>query len=200
MRLMNGAMTFGWLLLSVWQTHVGMAPALQPTPLEAFAGLPATRIAWSQEVGRLDTPEAHAVVTVLILEDTAQPPDRMRGVRIDLRNRDSKDQVYLGEDTLGAYTNALDEISQTTPGFRNTARDSVAPGGTSYLGAGLFWYGDNTPRVHALSAAYYFAPDSEGLCLSAFKEPEFRFPDQDASQFSAIIARAIDQLKKSLNP
>jgi len=79
MRLVCGATTFGWLLLSVWQTHVGMA--LQPTPLEAFAGLPATHVAWSQEVGRLDTTEAHAVVTALILEDTAQPPDRMRGIR-----------------------------------------------------------------------------------------------------------------------
>jgi hypothetical protein len=47
---------------------------LQPTTLEAFARMPATRVAWSKEVGRIETKESRAIVTALILEDTAQPP------------------------------------------------------------------------------------------------------------------------------
>jgi len=31
---------------------------LQPTPLEAFAGLPATHVAWSKEVGRMESSDA----------------------------------------------------------------------------------------------------------------------------------------------
>src|ERR1700730_17104776 len=116
------------LFLSVGYAQINRPPSLQPTPLEAFARQPATHVAWSKEVGRLDSREAHAVVTVLILEDTAQPPDRMRGIRIDLSGLDSRDEVYLGEETLGAYKKALDKISQTTPGFRKTARDNLAPG------------------------------------------------------------------------
>jgi hypothetical protein len=128
------------------------APSLQPTPLEAFAQLPATSVAWSHEVALIESSEARAVVTALILEDTAQPPDRMRGVRIDLLSADSKDEVYLGEETLGVYKNALDEIAMEAMRQRNegTTRDNLTPKGTSYVGAGVFWYADKVPRVHAL--------------------------------------------------
>jgi hypothetical protein len=195
MKSIASVIAFCSLFLSAGQTPGNRAPSLQPTPLEAFASQPVTHIAWSKEVGRLDSREAQAVVTALILEDTAQPPDRMRGIRIDLSRQDSKDEVYLGEETLGAYKNALDEISQDTPSFRNRARDDVAPGGTGCLGAGLFWYGDNVPRVHSLNAAYCIDPDSEGLALSAFKNRGFEFPDLDASQLSTTIARAMELLK-----
>ena len=93
--------------LYIGHAQIDPPPSLQPTPLEAFARQPTTDVAWSKEVGRLDSRESHAVVTVLILEDTAQPPDRMRGIRIELFGADSKDEVYLGEETLGAYKNAL---------------------------------------------------------------------------------------------
>jgi hypothetical protein len=172
-------------------------PSLQPTPLEAFAALPATRVAWSNELVRIDSSEAHAVVTALILEDSAQPPDRMLGIRIDLFSADSKDKVYLGEETLGVYKNALDEIAMEATRQRNegTARDNLTPEGTSYVGAGVFWYADRVPRVHALSAAHYFGPDSSGLYVHAFKGIGFRFPNQDACQLSLAIGRAMQELK-----
>jgi hypothetical protein len=62
-------------------------------------------------VGRIDSAEAHAIATALTLENTAQPPDRTSGVRLDLSARNFPDEVSLGEDTLAAYKNALDEIS-----------------------------------------------------------------------------------------
>src|SRR5689334_18679155 len=89
----------------------GNAASTQPTPLEAFAKQTASRVAWSSEVGRIDSKEGHAVITALVVEDSAQPPDRLRGVRIDLSDQDGKDQVYLGEETLPAFKAALDEIS-----------------------------------------------------------------------------------------
>lgn len=179
--------------------RIAVAPAnaplsLQPTPLEAFAHQPATHVTWSKQTGSLDSTQAHAVVVALALEDTAQPPDRMRGVRINLSSPDSSDEVYLGEETLGVYKSALDEIARAIPDFRNSAWDDLAPGGTRYLGACVF-RSDKPPRVHTLSAAYYFAPDSEGLALTTFKQMEFRFPDQDPSRLSAAIAIAIDQLR-----
>lgn len=173
------------------------APSLQPTPLEAFAALPATRVAWSKEVARIDSSEAHAVVTALVLEDTAQPPDRMLGIQIDLFSADSKDKVYLGEETLGIYRNALDEIAREATRERNegTARDNLTPEGTSYVGAEVFWYADRIPRVHHLSAAHYFSPDSSGLYVHAFKGIGFRFPNRDARQLSLAIERAMEELK-----
>ena len=183
-----------FVLLSVGQTQTGRTLSPRPTALEAFAGQSATHVVWSSEVGRLDSKEAHGIVTALVLENSAQAHNRVGGVRIDLSSPDSNDAVYVGEEMLVVYKNALDEITRNVPGHRKSARDDLEPGGTSCLGTGTFWYADNRPRVHALSAAYCFAPDSEGLCLSALKDSVFRFPDQDPSQLSAAIARAIAQL------
>lgn len=187
----RSTISFCALLLAVSPTNLAPQPNLQPTPLEAFAQLPTTHIVWSKEAGRLDSGDAHVVVTGLILEDTAQPPDRMRGIRIDLRNQKSEDQVYLGEETLAAYRDALDEISR----FSKETKRQDDPGGTHYLGACLFWYGNKVPRVHALNVADYLAPDSSGLSISAFKNAEYRFPGQDAGQLSLTISKAIEQLK-----
>jgi len=185
------------VLLSLGRAQAPSNSALRPTPLEAFSGEPNTRVSWSSEVGRIDSKEAHAVITVVIMEDTAQPPDRMRGVRVDLSKGDRTDVVYLGEETLPAYRDALDEISREAARQRsaNNVRENLTADGTAYVGACIFRYADGSPRVHALSAAYYFAPDSSGMVVNSFRNVEFRFPDRDPSQLSAAIALAIDQLK-----
>jgi hypothetical protein len=108
------------LLLTIAQGQPN--PSTAP-PLEAFAGQPATHVAWSREVGRIDSAEAHAIATALTLENTAQSPDRMSGVRLDLSARNFPDEVSLGEDTLAAYKNALDEIS--TSAARNSSGTQI---------------------------------------------------------------------------
>src|SRR5689334_12410300 len=117
----------------------GNAASLHPTPLEAFAKQTSSRVAWSSEVGRIDSKEGHAVITALVVEDSAQPPDRLRGVRIDLSDQDGKDQVYLGEETLPAFKAALDEISQSAAhGCASNTGDVCPP--NLLIGAALFWY------------------------------------------------------------
>jgi hypothetical protein len=190
-----GLITCAACLLSIGHSQLSPSPSLQPTPLEWFARQSATHVAWSDEVGRLDSTEAHAVVTAIVLEDTAQPPDRLRGIRIDLANQSTKDEVYLDEETLGVYKKALDEISHGAPQYRDRFAKSVPPGGASYFGAEAFWYGDRAPRVRALDAAYYFASDSSGLALHAGRNGEFRFPNQDPLLLAATIERAMDHLK-----
>jgi hypothetical protein len=182
-------------LLGLGRAQVNPTPRFQPTPLEAFAKQPTSHIAWSNEAGRIDSKEAHAVITALVVEDTAQPPDRLLGIRIDLADQDGKDQVYLGEETLGAFKDATDQIS------RDAARGcSWNSGGACssnlFVGAALFWYADRTPRVHTLTAAHYFMQGSSGLVLGTLGVGRFWFPDQDASQLSAAIARAMNQLKE----
>jgi hypothetical protein len=150
----------------VTAAQVTPPPALQATPLEAFAHQPGTHLAWSRQVASLDSREAHAVFSILVLEDTAQPPDRMRGIRIELSIPESTDAVYLEEETLGVYKSVPDEIGRTIAGFRNSARENLAPDGTRYLGACVF-RSDKPPRVHTPGAAYYYwPPDFEGLSLS----------------------------------
>ena len=192
MRSVWGAITFFGLLLGGSHAQVCRLPMIQPTPLESFATMPATHIAWSTEIGRLNSTESHLVVTALILEDTAQPPDRMRGVRLDLRNQDSQDQLYLDEETLAAYIKDLDEISRYAKKFPS----GFNPKGTNCLGARQFWYGDKTPSVHALEAMHCVTPNSSWLAVYMIGgHAHLRFPHQDASQLSALIAKALDELK-----
>jgi hypothetical protein len=65
------------------------------------------------------------------------------------------------------YKKALNEISLGAPQARDMYAKTVTPGGVSYFGAEVFWYGDRAPRFRTLDAAYYFASDSSGLALHA---------------------------------
>ena len=178
------------------QAQINATPAPQPTPLEAFAKQPESRIVWSSEVCRINSKEGHAVITAMVVEDRAQPPDQLRGVRIDLSDQDGKDQVYLGEETLPAFKKAFDEIRQSAArGCSWNSGEGICPP-TLIVGAALFWYGDAVPNVHTLTAGHYFQRGSTGLLLSTIGVGRFWFPGQDASQLSAGFARAIDQLKQ----
>ncbi len=173
----------------------GNAASPQPTPLEAFAKQTASRVAWSSEVGRIDSKEGHAVITALVIEDSAQPPDRLRGVRIDLSDQDGKDQVYLGEETLPAFKAAFDEISQEAARGCSGNSGEICPPNV-FLSAALFWHADRVPNVHTLTAGHYFQQGSTGLVLQTIGVGRFWFPDQDASRLSAAMARAMDHLKQ----
>jgi hypothetical protein len=196
MKFLASLTAFVALLPVAGHAQAGAASAPQPTPLEAFAKQPAARVAWSGEAGRIDSREAHAVITALVVEDHAQPPDRLQGVRIDFSDQDGKDQVYLGEETLPAFKKAFDEISQSAAhGCAWNSGGRVCPP-TLIVGAALFWYGDRVPNVHTLTAGHYFQQGSTGLVLQTIGVGRFWFPDQDASQLSAAFARAMDQLKQ----
>ena len=188
-------MQFSGRAVALLAFFLGSSPAqvipsspIQPTPLEAFAKQPGSRVAWSVEIGRIDSRDAHAIVTAIEVQDTAQPPDRLRGIRVDLSDQDAKDQVYLGEETLGAFRDAMDEISKSSA-------PQESSGGVQYVGARLFWYGDRKMTVHTLTAAHYFQWGYSGLALQAVGGWRFQFPERDASLLSELISRAIQQLK-----
>ncbi len=132
--------------------------------MEAFAQIPATHIAWSNEVGGLGTTDARTAETAQFLEDTAQPPDRMRGIRIALCNQNSEDRIYLGEESLAAYKEVLDEFSRFPMGTKRLDNR----GGINYLGTPLFWNGDKIPRVHALNRSFPTLPQPEIGLLGAW--------------------------------
>lgn len=178
------------LVFNIGLAQLNQTPSLQPTPLEAFAGQPTAQVTWSKEAGRIESIEARVVVTALIVKDTVQPPHRMRGVRIDLTNQNATDQVYLDEAKLEAVKEALEEIESGIKSFLNEQESTPY----RYLGSAEFR--QIRPRVHTLSAAYYIAPDSTGLSLSAFKGQQFRFPNHRPSELAEAIGRAMEELKQ----
>jgi hypothetical protein len=121
----------------------------------------------------------------------------MRGIRVNLSGPQEKDAVYLGMETLAMLQGALKEIGEEVARERldHSSREGLAPAGTAYVGACALRSVDGMPKVHTLNVAYYFAPQSSGMALSAFRNVEFRFPNQDPSQLSAVLSRALDQLR-----
>jgi hypothetical protein len=86
MRIMYSVMV---LLLVVQQR--GVPPSdLPQSRLEAFADRPATQVVWSKMIGHLESQEARATITALILHDPTSTPSEMRGIRIDLAHTVAK--------------------------------------------------------------------------------------------------------------
>ena len=177
-------------LLNIGLAQVKPTSSLQPTRLEAFAGQPTAQVTWSKEIGQIKSDEASVIVTALIIEDGVHTPHRMCGTRIDLANQNARDQVYLGEAKLEAVRKALEEIESGIEGYRKEPADTRY----RYYGAAEFWHPNL--KVHTLNAAYYIAPDSSGLSLSAYKGQGFRFPDHRPSELARVIGMALDELKR----
>jgi len=171
----------------------GRSLPLDPSPLEAFARQASTRIVRSDEITRLDTTKGHVVITAIVLENSAQPPDQMRGVRISLSQAGANDQVYVGESILPELRDALNEIAE---GLQSERKKPTCESAACYIGSCRFRRLDGgLPQVHSLSAAYYIEPHSSGLSLSSVRR-EFKFPDVEPIYFSRAIARAIRILKQ----
>lgn len=189
MKVLLTVFAFFSFLLSPGAVQVA-TKALQPTKLEAFAGRSTAQVKWSKEVGRIDESDTHAIVTALIIEDGAQSPPRMRGIRIDLSNKSATDKVYLDETALVAIRNALAKIERGIEDYRKEV--SSIP--IRYYGAAEFWR--PYERIHTLNAAYFIRPDSSGLSLSAYKHQEFRFPGHRPGELAEIISRAMRDLEQ----
>jgi hypothetical protein len=78
------------------QQRSGVAPAM----LEAFAARPDSRTTWSKFIARIDGPAAYAVVSAVALESRAAAPERMRGVRIELRHESLRESCNLRASVL----------------------------------------------------------------------------------------------------
>ena len=190
---MRSAVTIAALcgfLLSVGLAQVRPRPYLQPTRLEAFAGQPTAKVTWSRGVGQIESDEARVIVTAFMIKDAVQPPHQMCGIRIDLANQNARDQIYLEEAKLEAVRKALEGIESGIEGYRK--EPAVSP--YRFFGAAEFWHPHL--EVHTLNAAYYIAPDSSGLSLSAYKGQQFRFPNHRLSELAKVIGIAMDELKR----
>ena len=175
------------LLLNIGYGQPTVAPPVsQLEALEHFIEKPTARITWSKEVERIDSAEAHAVITALIVNDATQTPPQMRGIRIDLTSADSKDQYYTSEELLERLIGALDEIS--TGPLTPFVRERNQRFKNFCFGSGVFWQQPG----HAFTASQCVFGDWSGLSVTS----RFRFTDLTPAPFSAAIARARDELKK----
>ena len=62
------------------------AKDLPPSPLEAFAARSTAKVVWSKTIGHLESREAHATLTVVIIEDQSSAVSVMADTLINIGN------------------------------------------------------------------------------------------------------------------
>ncbi len=161
-----------------------LTPAPEPSQLEVWAGQPGSRITKSEEVGRIDSTDAQAVITAVVIERRYNTPSRVRGVRIDLRNASSTDRIYVEESELVYLKHELDSMDCGIAAMRNQSEPA-------YRVRGIARCRPSQSIPQAYCPGYYITPESEGLSLSTFGGHNFRFPSKRPSALADAIGRAM---------
>ena len=157
--------------------------AAQFEAFKRFAERPAARTAWSNEIGRVDTDRARLVITAMIVEDTAESAQQMRGIRMDLTEGDRKDRLYISEDHLDRFIHGMQDIAKSSHGFCPGRSD--AP--NRCHGSGVFWM----PQGQGFTASECVFGDWCGLVVH---QGDFRFTSTHAGDFAELFVAARDEL------
>jgi hypothetical protein len=131
------------------------------------------------------------------MEDRSLPTQRARGVRVDLYSPrfwpvHNQDHIYLDEEATERTRAALEEIADAVASDHSTT-------GRGCTGAREFWPLYDWPwnKYHELNAQV--CGDSRSSALVLFgrgRRESFQFPDESPASLAAILANAMDQLKR----
>jgi hypothetical protein len=133
--------------------------------LERFARQPATRLAWSKEIGRIEDGGSSLVVMVVHLEDRASVTRRVRGIRIDLTNGLVSDQLWEEEARLLGTRRVMET-----------------------------WAAGRLPMVYGLGRTHNATGDASGLSVVG-KEHQYSFPGKHRpSELAQLFLRALEEL------
>jgi hypothetical protein len=160
-----------------------------PSSFATFAQQPQARVIWSAEVGRLESRDSHAFVTALMVENSSQPSERMRGVRIDFSWSDKESTIYVGESLLQQEKNIFDELTV------DVARGGVFPGSSGLGFIGSCEFRDN-PGLYPLVADFNSSgPDAPALGIMVGPKEQILFRELMPSHLSRVLGDAINELK-----
>ena len=190
MKLFAGAVL---VLITVATPAFARGSAPEPTPFEAFALKPSVVIAFTQQVGTIESSDASVKISALIISDTANPSERMRGVRFTLESNAGLDHVFLDEAQLAALKGDLADIEAGIPELK---ANQDAP--YRVQGTGSCWMPARPVRI--MCPSYRVGPDWSGLTLGAYGGPGFAYPGHRPSELTELIDRAVTELQAPRPP
>lgn len=140
-------------------------------------------VEFTQSIGTLTGTDATVEVVALVAHDTAQPGERMRGVRMTMENNTGREQVYLDDAELAAAKNELAEIEG------GVAEREAEPGAPYRVqGTARCWRPERPMRI--LCPSYRVGPDGSGLGLGVLGGSGFSLPGRKPSELGAPIGQA----------
>jgi hypothetical protein len=134
-------------------------------PVERFARQPATRVAWSREIGRIEEGTTHLVVTAMALEDPQSVTRRARGIRIDLTDGVVSDQLWEEDRRLAGTRGVL-----------------------------VRWASGALPMIYGLGRTHNAKGDAAGLALVG-NDHRYAFPGAHRpAELARLFLQALDEL------
>jgi Surface antigen variable number repeat len=171
--------------LRVSKSDLRTPSELRPSPLEAFAARPNAKVVWSQSVGQLESQDARAMITALIVEDPTSTPSLMRGLRMDLAHNVSNPNCNLRYEAwkiMCERTNAAVFIEEE----RLVEVRNRLDGGSAQL-RHMEFISRYEQRMNSGGA---MVPVAKGLILCGYQ-----FSDREPRELAAMFTKGIEELK-----
>ncbi len=183
----TSTMALALLVLAATGTSTAeLAPS--PTALESFLARPSVVLDLAVDVGSIRSSTSTVTVAAVIGTDTAQPDERMQGVRVTLEDNGGIEQAWLDETDIRTLLMDLDGIEG---GIAELKAGTDAPWRTQ--GTASCWRPKEPRRI--LCPNFHVGPDGTGFGLGAYGSRGFNFPDLRPSEFAALIQRAVERLR-----
>ena len=165
---------------------------MTPTAFERFATDPDTVVAASREVGSLTSVDSTVTVTVLVVAMRADPSQRMRGARFELRNNGGIEQIYLDD---RQFTKLESDVGLMELGDAAAARRGERTArGNSVTGTEACWMPNPVQRI--LCPELQRASTWTGLRLWTFGGATFDFRDRNVADLRELVERAVTELNE----
>jgi len=162
-------------------------PRPEPTALENFVARPTVVLELDQTVGTLASKDGTVAVAAIVAADTANPDQRMTGLRFDLADNAGADRVYLDATQLAVLRDDLAGIEGGIPEVE------ASQAGASVQGTGACWMPAQPMRI--LCPSYRVGPEGSSFGLAAYGGRGFSYPGERPAAFAALVERAIARLE-----
>lgn len=172
------------VLIATFGTARGANAPVAPTALETMVAQPAAEIVHARPVGTMASTDARLRVTALVVRDSADPAQELRGLEFRLENNSTQDRVYLDRTQLAALLLDLDGIESGIPELESGTGAPYRVQGTASC-----WRPSRLIRI--LCPSYAVGPDGAGLGLGAYGGPGFTFPEHRPSELRSLIDDAL---------
>ncbi len=158
----------------------------EPTRLHTIASADGSKLVWSELLGRIESSDARATVSVIEVESPEE--ERVRGMKIMLENSRSTDQIYLTESLLSVLQEELEFLEFSRQFDDECQAQRFCMHGIARCRP------SQTVRQAYCPGRYTTANSEEGLSLSTPRH-SFKFPSVGTEHLNALIDEAIQALE-----
>lgn len=166
---------------------LGQERVVEPTEFESFVARSSVVFEIDEPVGTIVSVDARLEVAALVAADTANPPDRQRGLRLRFENNAGQDRLYLDEAQIAA---AIEDLADIEDGVSELEAGTGAP--WRVQGTASCWMPARPMRI--LCPSYGVGPEGSGLWLGADGGSRFGFPGHRPSELALLLKKAAARL------